>query len=181
MSGRTLAQVLLRVFGVMLIVNGVAALGTVVLFFAPREELSAGMMRATAIGGFFNVLVSLVAGIYLLRNGDRLGAWLVSDLDEQPSEEPVTPLVVEGVGVRLLGIYLIIAGVRELVRFAAEMFATNPSEGLSHLNVLTLSRTSGGLVELIAGIILLWKREQIVGALSRSWRVIRSREDESQN
>jgi hypothetical protein len=60
-------------------------------------------MRATAAGSVLYVLVSLIAGIYLVRNGDRVGAWLVSDLDEPPEEPVLTPQIIEGVGVRLLG------------------------------------------------------------------------------
>ena len=171
MSGRTLATVLLRVFGITLIVGGVAAMGALFLFFAhdgfPTD-------RAPAMTALFGALVSLIAGIYLLRNGDRLGGWLVSDVEE-PSEPPATAADVEGIGVRLLGIYLIISGSRELVRFLAEWLATKE---VAHLSAFAISRVAGGLVELLAGVFLLWKREQIVGALSRGWRVIRSQDQE---
>ena len=38
MSGRTLAQVLLRVWGIMLIVWGVASIGNVLLFVVPKDS-----------------------------------------------------------------------------------------------------------------------------------------------
>lgn len=176
MTGRTLAAVLLRVLGVMLLVGGLAAVGTLFLFFAPRDVSGAASIRATAMGGFFHVLVSVVAGIYLLRNGDRIGTWLVSDLDEPESvERPLTAPVIEGVGVRLLGIYLIVSGGRDVVGYVAEL---SVSPGEVHLNPYVIARAAGGLVELFAGILLLWKREQIAGALSRGWRTIRGQDED---
>src|SRR5437016_3802952 len=100
MNGRTLAQVLLRVWGVMLIVFAVASVGNVLLFLIPPGDAPATTAwRAGGTASAVQMAIYLIAGVFLLRNGDRLGAWLVSDLDDPGP--PASSAAVEGIAFRL--------------------------------------------------------------------------------
>jgi hypothetical protein len=175
MNAKTLAQVLLRVFGILLIVSGISGFGAVFVFFASADGFGSGQMRAQAVSMVLGVVVNVIAGIYLLRSGDRLGVWLVSDLEDSP--EPAAAGAIESLGVRLLGIFFIVSGCRDLVRFGVEAIATGRFEGAGRLAAWFTGNAGGASTELIAGIVLLWRRDQISGALARGWRTIRSQDD----
>src|SRR5438477_11786412 len=114
MTAKALAQLLLRLWGIALIIWGVAAVGEVFFLLVPvTEPFSGAAFRASGAAAALHVLVYLVAGIVLIRNGDRLGAWLVSDIDN-PSSSTVSAIEIEAVGFAVLGAYFLITGIREL-------------------------------------------------------------------
>ena len=166
MSGRVLAQVLLRIWGVVLIVWGISATSNVFLFW----QTAPAMGRATVVSVVLNVVVDLVAGIYLVRNGDRLGAWLVSDLDEGDAL-PVSTEGLERVGFGILGIYFLVWGFSGVAANVVSLKSSDAGEMLSTLS------TRGGVsafVRLLAGALLLLRRE----GLTKAWRALRSQDQE---
>ena len=182
MSGRTLAQVLLRVWGVMLIVWAVASIGNVLLFMVPKDMLGNAPWRVSGAAAIVHMLVYLIAGVFLVRNGDRVGAWLASDIDEQGP--PASASAVELVAFRVIGLYFLIAGVRALVGMIASVAVSPRWDETGHLaSVLTAQSGSVAMavVELAAGAFLIWRVDQIVAWFGRGWRAVRSRDEDTPN
>ena len=167
MSGRTLAAILLRVWGVVLIVGAIVSFADAFFFLMPQGgESVGGAWRASAVSLLLRVIISAIAGVYLVRNGDRVAAWLVSDIED--SGPAISSTAIEPIALRLLGVYFVVSGVAILT---GEALMLGPSTWLQ-----SVGKLAGGVVEFVAGILLIWRRDQIGAALARGWRVIRSRD-----
>jgi len=164
----------------MLIVWGVASIGNVLLFVVPKDSFGESPWRVTGAAFVVQMLVYLIAGVFLVRNGDRVGAWLVSDIDEQGP--PASASAVELVAFRVIGLYFLIAGVRGLVGLIASVAASPRWDDSGHLaSVLTTQsgNVARAVVELAAGVLLIWRVDQIASWFGRGWRAVRSRDEDN--
>ena len=173
MNTKTLSQVLIRVWGVVLLVSALASSGNVFLFLG-----GAGEWRGPAVASFINVLFSFAAGICFVRYGDQIGAWLASDLPD--GSGPSSSLEVLSAAFAVLGAYFLVTGLRNGAVVGVELF-TKPKweETATAAYVWERQRQTivTSVVDTLAGIILLFGRHNIVAGWSRWWRVIRSRQE----
>jgi hypothetical protein len=182
MNGTTLAQVLLRVWGVVLIVWALASVGSLFLLLVPALDSAGAAFRATAAASFVQVLVFLIAGIALVRNGDRIGAWLASDLDVGASTTPASPIEIEAVAFVILGTYLLVSGIGHIASFAVMLLAKPRWDETSALLFAWKGQPGAivsGVVYVTAGAILLLRRRNIAAAVSKTWRMVRRQDDPS--
>jgi hypothetical protein len=181
MSAKTLAQLLLRLWGVALIIWGLSSLGNLFFLFVPAQpESAAPALRASGASAALHVVVYLVAGFFLIRNGDRIGDWLVSDFDAAPAA-PASAPEIEAVGFAILGVYFLVTGIRELAGVIGPLLVYPRWEA----GTLALwwpgqrQFAIAGMVNVFAGIVLLNRRHRLAPAVAKAWNVLRSRDSSS--
>lgn len=174
MNAKTLAQVLLRIWGAVLIIWAVAGAGSLFLLFLPSAN---ALLRANGAAAALREIVYFIAGILLFRRGDQIGEWLASDIEPRETP-PASALEIEAIAFAILGVYLLVAGIRDIAGAVPAFFAI-PGEITASAVVLGRPGQYAipGLVNLVAGVILLFRRQDIAAALSRAWRRLRSRND----
>ena len=174
MNAKTLAQVIIRVWGVMLVVGALASSGNILLFLP-----GSGEWRSAAVGSLISVLISLAAGVYFLRQGDKVGAWLASDLEDAGA--PATSLELLSAALAVLGVYFLIIGLRSGAAVGFELLS-KPKWDETSTAAYVLERQRQALVsaavDTIAGVVLLVGHHHLVAGWSRLWRSVRSRPPE---
>ena len=156
MNAKTLAQVIIRVWGVMLMVGALASLGNVLMFLPGPAQF-----RGAAAASLMNFLVSFAAGVYFVRNGDKVGAWLASDL--QDDGPPATTIEVMSAALAVLGVYFLVAGLRSGASAGVEWFFQPNLAGRQR------SALASAVVDIAAGILVVaWSGRLWRSALSRS-------------
>lgn len=172
MTAKALAQVLLRVWGVILIVSA-AIWMTAAFVFAP------GAWRLTVIPAVMRLLVELAAGLTLIRNGDRIGAWLVSDIEEEGP--PADGVRIQAIGFAILGAWFLINGLADLLGRAVFFFSApewNEGIPLASLREKQMEALVMGAAKGLAGAILLFRRVDLATRISRIWRTVRREDDD---
>jgi hypothetical protein len=178
MNAKTLAQVLLRVWGVVLVVSALAAAGNMLLLLASAVSGRSGGWRASEAAALLYPVVYLIAGSLLIRRGDQIGSWLTSDIDVDAGT-PASALEIQVVAFSIVGLYFLVTGLRDLANAAAAALANlqwREPGTLSYIWERQRQLAVAGVVNTVAGIVLLVRRQNIAEALSKTWRVVRSRE-----
>lgn len=176
MSAKTLAQVLIRVWGLILIVTAVAASGTLFMFTGGSQ------WRAAAASSVTNLVFSFIAGFFFVRDGDRIGAWLASDLEVEgePTGPPADAKAILSIGLALLGAFYLVEGLRSGAVVALDL-VIKPKEDYVNAVAYLWDRDNQAIaravVDTIAGIILLFGKQNIAGSAARFWRVVRARDE----
>ncbi len=165
----------------MLIVWAISSIGNVLLFLTPTDafDTANAPWRASSAAALIQMLVYLIAGVFLVRNGDRLGAWLVSDIDDQGP--PASPTTFELVAFRVIGLYFLISGARATVGLIVSI-ALSPSWETGRINAALASQWGNiarAIVDLLAGALLVWRVDEMAAWLRRGWKVVRSRSDDT--
>lgn len=162
MTSKVLAQVLVRILGVYLLVASVVSLGNVLSLVGP------GGFRAPLVGALLNVIVTFVAGAFFVRNGDRIGSWLTSDL-EAP-DQPTSSVDLFPVALAILGVWVLLIGLRSAAIVGVE-FLVRPKLDETPATSYIWDRQRLALVtavvDTIAGIVLISGREGIANAWAR--------------
>src|SRR5262245_45244109 len=99
--------------------------------------------------------IQLIAGIVLIRNGDRLGAWLVRDVDDAQAP-PASARDFEAIALRIMGIYVLILGFRELAVLAGTW-------GAEHLRGVEPRAVVVAIIDFVAAAILLRRSANLRG------------------
>src|SRR5438874_4760361 len=107
MTAKVLAQVLVRVWGLVLIIDVTASIGILGMLFKSPNDLLLPFIP-TGIG----VLLRAFFGVLLVRNGDRIGAWLTGDIEE--SGTPANATQIQTVAFAILGAYFLVNGLAQL-------------------------------------------------------------------
>jgi hypothetical protein len=172
MTAKSLAQVLVRVWGLVLVISAIELVAAMVIFL-PAD------WRSAVFGTSIRVLIELGIGVTFLRNGDSIGAWLVSDIDE--SGPPVDAVRVQAIGFALLGVWFLIIGIAGL--FAAGFtLLHHPGWDPPQLErLLEQKRTAFAIAatQTVAGAIILFRHADFAIRTSRVWRAIRGQETET--
>jgi hypothetical protein len=175
-NGRTLAEILLKVWGVTLIVSALASLPMVVTMVGisgEPEGAQAGLVRSSQIVSMINPAVMAFLGIALITSSARLAERLIPD---------TAPLAIEADGHQLqalaftvVGVFVLVDGLRDAA-VALYALATKPewmSDGtMPYLWHQQREAMIGGTVRIAAGVVLIVGRH----ALGRSWRKVRSQD-----
>jgi hypothetical protein len=172
MTAKALAQVLLRVWGVILMIS--AAIWMVAAF-----ALAPSTWKMTLIPVAMRLLIELGAGLTLIRNGDRIGAWLVSDIEEEGP--PANALQIQTIGFAILGAWFLIHGIADLLSKSSGFI--NPPKLEEGSAPYYREKAIESLViagaQTLAGAILLFRRVDLATRVSRIWRSVRRKEDEA--
>jgi hypothetical protein len=161
MNARTLAGVLIRFWGILLIVSSLASVGVVLTLFVPVGTPNVGF-RANTASFLIHIVVSFVAGIVFLRRGDAIADLIVDD--EEPAGPPLTILNANALAMAILGMYFIITGVADAAGFAVAMREQGQAYRQSSF---LFSQLAPSVVKTIAGILLLLGRHRIASMWSK--------------
>lgn len=169
MTAKAFAQVLLRVWGVVLIVSA--------LIWMASAVTVAYNGRAFVIPLVMRLLIELGVGLTLIRNGDRIGAWLVSDIEADGP--PMNGVQAQAIGLAILGAWFLIRGLSDLLGISLVYFnPPTPDEAgfTASLREKQFRAMIIGGVQAAAGAILLLRRVDFATRISRGWRNVRGQE-----
>ena len=169
MSAKALAQVLVRVWGLVMIIDVTASLGIIATLFTGPKDL-----MFTLVPSALGIMLRGVFGVMLVRNGDRVGAWLVADIEESGPPADMTQIQIVAFGI--LGAYFLIAGLALIVGIGYT-FLTKPkwdeTSNLAYLWERQKEHLGPAIAQTIGGAILLFRRVSFGSAIARSWSAIR--------
>jgi hypothetical protein len=177
MTAKALAQVLVRCWGLVLIISALAWVGNLVAMFGAREG------REMFVAGALRAFVELGAGIAFVLNGDGIGAWLVSDIETtgEPGE-PVDAVQIQIVAFVILGVYFLVTGLAHMASVSYTLLSKPQWNETGQFEYLLQQRKETlvlGVVDVVAGIILLLNRVGLANVILKTWRVIRARDDDA--
>jgi len=163
MTSKALAQVLVRILGVYWIVVSLVSVGNVLGFVGPQP-----IPRGIVVGQSLNVIVTFICGAFFIRSGDRIGAWLTSDLE--PADESTGNLDLLTVALAILGVWILILGLRSAAIVGVEFLVRSRSDetpAASYIWDRQRLALVTAAVDTIAGIVLISGREGIANAWAR--------------
>jgi hypothetical protein len=167
MNARTLTALLLKVWGITVIVNAFVSLGSyaVTLSF-PSSEPQAGMYRTVLVSNAVGIILSAFAGAMLLRFASAISSRLFEPSMDGPLV--MAPEALLRVFLVTLGLYLVVDGLRNSAVIGFEL-ATKPSWDQASAVDTVWNRQRESLVSatvaLFAGLALLGFRAQLSSAL----------------
>jgi len=165
MTGRTLAALALKVFGIMLVVAGLTAMPSTALFvLAPARNAQGAMVRASKIGMIASVVFRIAIGAAPIGVSDRVARWAVPETP--PLGVDLDFVYLTDSAFALAGLFILVAGLEDA---AVGLFtlATKPSwpPGQQALTC-TLERQHDpivrGGVQIVAGSLLVLGRRGVV-------------------
>jgi hypothetical protein len=172
MTGRALAAIAVKVWGAILVVGALASSPSAILFvtLAPGNDAQAAVFRASQIGLMLNVVLHAALGVALIVLADRIVAWVIAD--GSPLRIDVYASELSALGFALVGLFVLIQGA-ESIAAAVYTIVTKPSWPASDSTfwyVWERDREAivRAIVQIIAGVLLLFGREAIVSAW---WRL----------
>lgn len=159
MSVRKLTEIVLRIWGLMLLVRVVAYVPvTLMMLFSGRGGAGAEAMRASQFGNLAGTALLAAAGVILLVFAPAIAARLAG---EETIATNVTARDAFAVGAILLGIIFLVSGAKELVG-AAYTLALKPgwdeTRSMAYVWERHAQMLPGAIVEIIAGALLLARR-----------------------
>jgi hypothetical protein len=172
MNSTTLSQVIIRVWGVFLVVAALASIGNFLFFL----ENGGGQWRSSAAAAALHILITFIAGVSFVRYGDQIGKWLASDLPE--SGPPSSALEILAVAFAVLGAYFLVIGLRSGAVVGIELLTKPKWDGTTPAAYVWERQREAivvSAVDALAGIILLFGRQNIATGWSRWWHILRSR------
>ncbi len=115
MTGRALAGVALRVWGVILVVGSLASIPSTILFatLAPGASPEAMVIRTSQIGMMAGLLLRAALGVTLVKLADRIVAWVVPD--GPPLRIDVYASELAALAFAIIGLYALIQGAENIV------------------------------------------------------------------
>lgn len=178
MNARAIGELVLRLWGAMLLVGGLSALPTHIMMTvsAPVVADSPGTMtRWTYLPILFSVLLQAAIGASLLRWGSVAARAVVpADLTVELQADEAR---LRRLGFALVGVVILISGLEDLAA-ALYALATRPTfevrgpfDSISYLLGQQRENFVRGVVQMVAGTILLARPEGV----ARAWRLLRGR------
>jgi hypothetical protein len=143
------------------------------MIFAPTTDNTV-MWRMSVMASVINIILTFVAGVILIRHGDRIGAWLVSDITEAGS--PADATQIQAIAFAILGLWFLVAGVRGGASVAFTILTKPKWDEMRQFEYLWDQQKQAlvaCVVDLAAGVILLFGRAAIARSVRTAWRVVR--------
>ena len=171
MNAKTLGEVLLRVWGVVLLASAVASLGSLSLLFEQTSGPDAAEWRTSALSSAAHLFMTLVIGLSLIRGGHALAARLFKD--SSGPNEPIDLATITSLAFSLLGFYFLAVGLRDAIAIGV-MLASKASwdETRAYEYFWDRQRQAfvAAIVNIAAGAVLLISRKH----LASWWMKLRS-------
>jgi len=115
MTGRAMASIAVKVWGVILVVGALASSPSTILFatLAPPVGADTAAIRASQIGQMLNVVLQAGLGIALVLVADRVVRWVVPD--GPPLRIEVYASELAALAFALVGVYVLVQGAENIV------------------------------------------------------------------
>jgi len=179
MTGRELAGIALRVWGVEVIAGALASLPSTLLFasITPAINVETAAIRASQVGQILDLLLRTALGAGLTLHADRIVGWVIPA--GPPLRIDVYASELAALAFALVGLYLLVAGAADIMASIYTM-ATKPfwpmnSDG-TFWYVWERERQAivRGFVQVGAGTVLMLGRSALVNAwwwLRSAWKM----------
>ena len=163
MQGRALAEILLRLWGLWLLISAFAGLPHAIGWFLRAHDsgpYSSDLLRASVISLGLTAAIPLLQGIFCLACARVLARWVVPESTPMAIGTNATELMV--IGLTLLGVYILVSGLANLVGgFYIVTTVGSDSTWISRRETLVTSS-----VQFAAGILILLGRRGIASGIS---------------
>jgi hypothetical protein len=171
-NAKILASLLLRLFGVFLIIEGAAsAISASARLIEPSEWRTEIAMHGSL------ALVDLIAGIVVLRSADRIAARLVRDLEVGETTGDAARF--HKIAFAIAGWYFLVTGLAQLTGIGYTMWARpkwDETRTLEYLWDHAQVHLGTAIGYSLGGAILLLSRDGLSRSIARAWRVVRDRQ-----
>jgi len=171
MNAKTLAELVLKIWGITLLVSALASLPISLLMAAAGSggsEAQDRLIRFTNIASILSVVIQAAVGAAVIVWADRITDSIESDTTPIQIGTNITELQVLGFG--LAGVFFLVGGLQS-VASAAFVLLTKPklegTDALSYMWDRQKETIVRGFVEVAAGVLLLFGREAIANGWSR--------------
>jgi len=170
MNAKTLAELALKLWGVLLVLGTLLSLPAALLtvWMVPGGDEQAALMRASQISYILNAVFHLLAGVVVLVWADRIVALFESDVT--PLNIDVSFAQLQILAFAITGIFVLIEGLQNAAATGYALLAK--PEGADTVSYMWAGQGEGmikGIVQIAAGSVLLLGRE----ALARKWSGMR--------
>jgi hypothetical protein len=118
MTGRSLATLALKTWGIVVVVSAIASLPATLLIAttSPGIEAQAGIVRASQVGAILNLVVHVLIGGTMVGVAGRLSEAIMADTP--PLQLSVTTGELQTLAFALVGIVVLVDGLREVAAAA---------------------------------------------------------------
>ncbi|MDQ3282052.1 MAG: hypothetical protein M3Q69_11635 [Acidobacteriota bacterium] len=173
MTVRTLGVLLLKLWGVLRLVDGfTGVLGLGLAAFLPAEMSQPGMRRYVLLSGGLTLVVNLAIGALLLTGAERIMA-MIGVRDDEPlavtpdtySARDLQSVVFGGIGVYLA--IVSVSSILQIVYRIARQPAWNGAQQLQFLLARDQEQLAGAAAALVCAVILLVNRSALAGLWAR--------------
>jgi hypothetical protein len=168
MNAKTLAELALKVWGVVSILGALLAIPAALWmgWSVSGEDPQAALVRASQIGYVLNVIVQVLGGIIVLVWADRIVA--LFEADETPLHIGMSGPDVQVLAFAIVGVFVFVNGVQGAAGAAYVMW-TKPEQvdTLSYMWARQGEDMIQGVVQIAAGAFLIFGRETLVRGWSR--------------
>jgi hypothetical protein len=172
MNARTLAELALKIWGIILVVSALASLPVTLLMAASGagNDPQAGLMRMTQIASILGLVIQAAVGTAVLVWADRITDLIKSDTAPIQIDTSIDEL--QALGFALAGVFILVSGLQN-VASAAYVLLSRPK--FDETNPLTYMWTRQdeaivrAVVQVVAGALLIFGRETI----ARGWSALR--------
>jgi hypothetical protein len=170
MSAKTLAELALKIWGVVLLLGALFSLPAALwmTWIVPTGEPQAGFIRASQIGYLLSVVVQALAGIVVLVWADRIVALFESN--DTPLQIDMSSAQLQVLAFAILGVFILIDGLQNAAAAGYALF-TRPEQvdTVSYMWARQGESMIKGAVKIAAGAFLVFGRE----AVARGWSRLR--------
>lgn len=176
MNGRAIAELALRIWGLMLFIGVLVELPmTLVIATSTHgEEMTRAAVLVERAGFALRILLQAAVGAALIRWSGPIARHLVPE--ELEIHLAVSDAQLRSLGFALVGVFVLVGGLQDLAAAAYALLTrprlqADPFDPLSFLWVQQRENLARALVQVVAGVILLASRE----GLARAWLRLRGR------
>ena len=169
MTGRAMASIAVKVWGLILVVGALGSSPSTILFvtLVPAVSADTTLLRASQVGLVLNLVLQAGLGIALMLAGDRAVAWVVPD--GPPLRIDVYASELAALSFALVGLFVLVQGAENIVATVYTLL-TSPwgptSSDSTFWYVWERQREAivRALVQIAAGVVLMFGRRRIVNA-----------------
>jgi hypothetical protein len=170
MNAKSLAELVLKVWGVILFLGALTSLPATLWMFgaAPTSDPQNALMRASQMYYVLNVAVQALAGFAVLVWADKIVALFESDTT--PLQIQATGAELQVLGFALVGVFVLIGGLQNAAGAAYALFSMpkfDQADRWSYMWERQGEAMVKAVVEVVAGALLVFGREALVRGWSR--------------
>lgn len=170
MNAKTLAELALKIWGVILLVSALTSLPVVLLMAAAGSgsDAQASLFRLSQLASILSVVIQAAVGTAVIVWADRITDLIESNTEPIQIETNITEL--QALGFALVGVFILVGGFQNIASAAYVLLNKPQLEGTDALTY-TWDRQKEtivkGLVQVIVGLLLVFGRQTIADGWSR--------------
>jgi hypothetical protein len=174
MNAKTLAELALKIWGVILLVSALASLPVTLLMAAERagSDPQANLVRMTQIASILSVVIQGAVGMAVLVWADRITGLIESDTAPIQIDASLDEL--QMLAFALAGVFILVSGLQNVASAAYVLLSRPKFDETNTLTYLWARQNEAivkALVQVVAGALLVFGRKSI----AHGWSALRGR------